>query len=290
MGAFSLIVVINLLNSFEKMSFLKASVLRHSICFNKIAINITRGSKESKVMIRAKEIKNPDHLGQRTTFPPFYGSGYPKLTDMDKIRRIRSPTLGRKSIRREKFLKSLKEHLAVEDNIPLSQNLSHCYVGNDEIVQDMKVFEGVGLNEQNLSSEEVLENVAQEAKKPQRLFAVISFGGGVRSRVRRSTQFKVTTEDIFVHQGECEAKCGDRIKIEKVLLAGGKDFTLLGMPLLKRGLVNVEATLIEKTFSHMEFWQEFSRDPKYFTPYQGSTRHPYHVFRINSISINPELI
>ena len=46
------------------------------------------------------------------------------------------------------------------------------------------------------------------------------------------------------------AKIGQRIKIEKVLLIGSKDFTLIGRPLLPRDLINVEATVVEKTLSH----------------------------------------
>ena len=34
------------------------------------------------------------------------------------------------------------------------------------------------------------------------------------------------------------------------MCVGGKDFTLYGRPLLHRDLVNVEATVIEKTLSH----------------------------------------
>ena len=246
-----------------------------------LTLSVKRGSKESKVMQRAKEIKSPDHLGQLLTFPPFYGSGEPKLTDMDKIRAIRSPKLEPIAERKKKHIENLKSHIETNNSSPISQFMSHRYMGWQEIVEDMKNHPG--LCEQNLSTQEVTEKVVQEVKNPQRFFAVISFGGD-------KTQFKVTTDDVFVHQGECEAKCGDRIKIEKVLLAGGKDFTLVGMPILKRGLVNVEATLIEKTFSHMEFWQEFWRDPKVKTPYKGQVRYPYHVFRVNSISVNHELI
>ena len=256
-------------------------VVFRMLTHNNVTLTAIRGSKTSKIINRAKEIKSPDHLGQKLRFPTFYGSGDPKLTDMKKIRKIRSPSLEPKRVRNYKLYNELIEHIESSNSFPTSQFLSHRYNGWVETLDDMKNFDG--LCEQSLSNEQVIEHVVDEAKTPQRLFAVISFGGP-------DNQFKVTTEDIFVHQGQCEAKCGDRVKIEKILLAGGKNFTLVGMPLLKRGLVNVEATLIEKTFSHMEFWQEFWRDPKYVTPYTGRVRHPYHVFRINSISVNHELI
>lgn len=35
-----------------------------------------------------------------------------------------------------------------------------------------------------------------------------------------------------------------------MLLAGGSDFTLVGRPIVQKGLVKVEATVIEKTLSH----------------------------------------
>lgn len=38
--------------------------------------------------------------------------------------------------------------------------------------------------------------------------------------------------------------------ILQVLLAGGADFTLIGRPLVQQGLVNIHATIIEKSLSH----------------------------------------
>uniref|UniRef100_A0A673GNI4 Large ribosomal subunit protein bL21m n=1 Tax=Sinocyclocheilus rhinocerous TaxID=307959 RepID=A0A673GNI4_9TELE len=83
-----------------------------------------------------------------------------------------------------------------------------------------------------------------------RLFAVVHFA---------SRQWKVTNEDLILIENHIDAACGDSIRMEKVLLVGGNDFTLIGKPLLGRDLVQVHATVIEKTESwpmvHMRFWK-----------------------------------
>ena len=43
---------------------------------------------------------------------------------------------------------------------------------------------------------------------------------------------------------------GQRIRLEKVLLVGSKDFTLIGRPFLPRDQISVEATVVEKTLTH----------------------------------------
>ncbi|KAK7813291.1 hypothetical protein U0070_005196 [Myodes glareolus] len=73
-----------------------------------------------------------------------------------------------------------------------------------------------------------------------RLFAVVHFA---------SHQWKVTSEDLILIENELDIQCGERIRLEKVLLVGADNFTLLGKPLLGKDLVRVEATVIEKTES-----------------------------------------
>ncbi|XP_056010497.1 39S ribosomal protein L21, mitochondrial-like [Ostrea edulis] len=75
-----------------------------------------------------------------------------------------------------------------------------------------------------------------------RLFAVVHLAGFQR---------KVTVNDIVVVETSSYPTVGTRVKLEKVLLVGSKDFTLLGKPLLSRSVVNIEATVIEKTLSSM---------------------------------------
>ncbi|MBW00896.1 39S ribosomal protein L21, mitochondrial, partial [Eschrichtius robustus] len=56
-----------------------------------------------------------------------------------------------------------------------------------------------------------------------RLFAVVHFA---------SHQWKVTSEDLILIENKLDVACGERIRLEKVLLVGADDFTLLGRPLL----------------------------------------------------------
>ncbi|XP_063800422.1 large ribosomal subunit protein bL21m [Pseudophryne corroboree] len=111
-----------------------------------------------------------------------------------------------------------------------------------------------------------------------RLFAVIHFTG---------KQWKVTNEDLIFIRGSYEAQCGERIRLEKILLVGSDNFTLVGKPLLGKDLVRVEATVIEKTESHpkinMKFWRRHG--------YQKTriTIDPLIILRINTIEIAPVL-
>ncbi|XP_069812650.1 large ribosomal subunit protein bL21m-like [Dendropsophus ebraccatus] len=111
-----------------------------------------------------------------------------------------------------------------------------------------------------------------------RLFAVVHFA---------SKQWKVTNEDLVLIHGIVDAECGDRIRLEKVLLVGSDNFTLLGKPLLGKDLVKVEATVIEKTESYpkinMKFWKRHRYQKKKITI------APQTILRINTIEIAPAL-
>ncbi len=111
-----------------------------------------------------------------------------------------------------------------------------------------------------------------------RLFAVVHFAG---------RQWKVTDEDLILIENHIEAECGERIRMEKVLLVGAQDFTLIGRPLLGKELVRVEATVIEKTESwpkvHMRFWKRHRFQRKRIII------QPQTVLRINRIELAPRL-
>ncbi|XP_029950633.1 large ribosomal subunit protein bL21m [Salarias fasciatus] len=111
-----------------------------------------------------------------------------------------------------------------------------------------------------------------------RLFAVVHFAG---------RQWKVTDQDLILVENHIEAECGDRIRMEKVLLLGAEDFTLVGRPLLGKDLVRVEATVLEKTESwpkvHMVFWKRHRHQRKKISV------QPQTVLRINSIQLAPAL-
>nr|XP_055212445.1 39S ribosomal protein L21, mitochondrial [Gorilla gorilla gorilla] len=112
-----------------------------------------------------------------------------------------------------------------------------------------------------------------------RLFAVVHFA---------SRQWKVTSEDLILIGNELDLACGERIRLEKVLLVGADNFTLLGKPLLGKDLVRVEATVIEKTESWPRIIMRF-RKRKNFKKKRIVTT-PQTVLRINSIEIAPCLL
>ncbi|KYM94646.1 39S ribosomal protein L21, mitochondrial, partial [Cyphomyrmex costatus] len=105
-----------------------------------------------------------------------------------------------------------------------------------------------------------------------RMFAIVQVCG---------KQFKVTEHDIIIIEGFWPPNIGDRLKLEKVLLVGSKDFTLIGRPILNRELVSIDATVIEKTLSHTKTRFRF-RPRKQYRLY----RIQHTMLRINSISIN----
>lgn len=91
--------------------------------------------------------------------------------------------------------------------------------------------------------EEVISKVNHQIsnKSHGRLFAVIQLF---------NRQWKITPEDVLVIEGYWPPNIGDTIRLEKVLLVGSSDFSLVGMPLLRPDLVNIQATVIEKRLSH----------------------------------------
>lgn len=95
-----------------------------------------------------------------------------------------------------------------------------------------------------IKSREIVEAVNAQINSEDlgRLFAVVHVAGFQR---------KVTVNDIIVVETSSYPSVGTRIRLEKVLLVGSKDFTLVGRPLLSRSVVNIEATVIEKTLSPM---------------------------------------
>ncbi|XP_076630443.1 mitochondrial ribosomal protein L21 isoform X1 [Colletes latitarsis] len=111
-----------------------------------------------------------------------------------------------------------------------------------------------------------------------RLFAVIHLCG---------TQYKITENDIIIVSGHWLPTIGDKLKLEKVLLVGSSDFTLIGRPILNRELVSVDATVIQKTLSHtitrfrMKKRKQFRRMNFY--------RIHRTMLRINSITINGDI-
>ncbi|EFN82727.1 39S ribosomal protein L21, mitochondrial [Harpegnathos saltator] len=111
-----------------------------------------------------------------------------------------------------------------------------------------------------------------------RMFAVIQICG---------KQYKVTENDIIVIQGFWPPNIGERMKLEKVLLVGSTDFTLVGRPILNRELVSVDVTVIEKTLSHTITRFRFMPRKKYRRINFYKVQHT--MLRINSITVNGKI-
>ncbi|KOC60960.1 39S ribosomal protein L21, mitochondrial [Habropoda laboriosa] len=111
-----------------------------------------------------------------------------------------------------------------------------------------------------------------------RLFAIIYLCG---------TQFKVTESDIITVEGQWPPQPGDKLTLEKVLLVGSTDFTLIGRPLLNRELVSVDATVVQKTLSHTITRFRMKRRKQY----RRLTFYRVHrtMLRINAININGDV-
>lgn len=96
--------------------------------------------------------------------------------------------------------------------------------------------------DQSEESDNIINSVNQlAAAKVSRNFAIVQVLG---------KQFRVTDGDVIVLEGFWPPNIGDRIQLDKVVFAGTKDFSLIGLPLVQPGLVNVLATVIGKELSY----------------------------------------
>ncbi|VDO54349.1 unnamed protein product [Onchocerca flexuosa] len=90
--------------------------------------------------------------------------------------------------------------------------------------------------------EKVVDAIEQEwRQKSARLFAIVYID---------KRQFKISENDLIVLYDNLPLDVGDKIKLEKVLAVGGKNFTLFGRPLIHSPTVTVNATVVEKTTSY----------------------------------------
>ncbi|KAJ1523382.1 hypothetical protein ONE63_001248 [Megalurothrips usitatus] len=131
-----------------------------------------------------------------------------------------------------------------------------------------------------LAIEEVVSKVNSQIdeKSHGRLFAVVHLA---------NRQWKITPEDVLVVEGFWPPNVGDVIRLEKVLLVGSSDFSLVGMPLLRPDLVNIQATVVEKRLSHTKTNFKKKRRKQYqrinFYRYQQT------MIRINSITLTSRI-
>ncbi|XP_050027066.2 large ribosomal subunit protein bL21m [Dermacentor andersoni] len=133
-------------------------------------------------------------------------------------------------------------------------------VSSDDIEETRRVLESV--------------NAQIAGNTTGRLFAIVFIHG---------KQFKVTAEDLVLVHADMPVDIGDSLRLEKVLMVGARDFTLLGRPLLDRGLVRVDATVVEKTLSQTKRNFICIRRSRYERHY--FYRFSYTILRINSIEL-----
>lgn len=130
------------------------------------------------------------------------------------------------------------------------------------------------------ASKKVLKNIESLVSKENegRLFAVVHLCG---------KQFKVTDGDIILVEGYWPPTTGDKIRIDKVLVAGSKDFTLIGTPILKPGIVDIQATVIEKTLTHTKTNFRKKKQKQYMRI--NFVRNQNTMIRINSIELKGQM-
>jgi len=146
----------------------------------------------------------------------------------------------------------------------------------------VEVFDDASLRNAPSVDADVLHAVNQEiislSKVPKRLFAVIELQG---------EQYKISQEDILTF-GELQPfNPGDKIRLEKVFLVGSTGFTLVGRPLLPRDFVNIEATVLEKTWSNTQY--RFVIIPRKQAHFHNWHRKPVNLIRVNKIEICGQL-
>lgn len=106
------------------------------------------------------------------------------------------------------------------------------------------------------------------------MFAVVQLCG---------KQFKITAGDVILVEGSWDPKNGDALRLDKVLVAGSQDFSLIGRPLLQKGLVDIQATVIEKSLSHTRTHFKKKRRKQYMRI--NFYRSSQTLLRINSIEL-----
>lgn len=110
-----------------------------------------------------------------------------------------------------------------------------------------------------------------------KLFAVVHICG---------RQFKVTPNDLVV-VSRLQADIGESIFLEKVLLAGSENFTLLGTPILNPSIVRVTATVVEhgRAAKIVIFKKKRRKNYKRKKGYRQDNT----TLRINGIELKPAL-
>ncbi|XP_034840079.1 large ribosomal subunit protein bL21 [Maniola hyperantus] len=115
-------------------------------------------------------------------------------------------------------------------------------------------------------------------EKSHRNFAIVHLLG---------KQWRVTDGDLLVVEGYWPPNIGDKITLNKVLLAASKDFSLIGRPLVQPGLVTVTASIISKGLSHTRTHFKKKRRKQFMRI--NFQRSQQTILRINSVEIQNKI-
>jgi len=133
-------------------------------------------------------------------------------------------------------------------------------------------------NEEKLETKDIMNKVNTQIVQHSygRLFAVV---------LMEKHQHKITSGDLLMCNHDVGASLGQVIRLEKSLLIGGKDFTLIGRPLLPRDAFRIVATVVEKNLSQHKICYQFKKRTKENNPKTRWARDFTTTLRINSIEL-----
>lgn len=103
-------------------------------------------------------------------------------------------------------------------------------------------------------------------------------------------QKRITNGDLIMFDHHLPLNCGQQLLLNKCLVLGGKDFSIIGRPVLDKDSFRITATVVEKTMTdHRCSYRHIPRnrgERKFF--YHASPRT---VLKINDIELKkwPEL-
>ncbi|XP_019853186.1 PREDICTED: uncharacterized protein LOC105313039 [Amphimedon queenslandica] len=175
-------------------------------------------------------------------------------------------------LRNTLFLRGCGARLC-EKAVPFSGRVSNLGVCNT------RSYAVIPNTQEYLKRKGVLEAVNTDiaSATQSKLFAVVCLAG---------RQHKVTSNDTLV-VNSLEAETGSQIFLNKVLLVGSEDFTLIGRPVVSSETVKITATVIEHTrLKKITVFKKKRR--KNYKKTQGH-RQDSTVLRINEINVTPNL-
>jgi len=165
---------------------------------------------------------------------------------------------------------------------PADSGLGHSWPSRLGRVKTKKQREhGVDIlddNEDKIKAEEIINKVNTQIAQNSygRLFAVV---------LMEKHQHKITAGDLLMCNHDIGASLGQVIKLDKSLLIGGKDFTLVGRPFLPRDSFKIMATVVEKNLSQHKVCYRQHKRVKSNNPKTRWHRDHTTTLRINSIEL-----